>query len=263
MLDPQPARRTALELYVDAGPIARDIGYALGRVRLPGLPLLVLAGAVMAGVLAGRPEPVAAAGGSADGLWTSVDWPQILFAGVGAVVIITGLCWSGPVRGRFGWLLPALVRIIEYGFVIRTVAVVDADLLWLAYVYLTVVSYHHTDTVARMRELGRGPARWVYTAGLGYDGRMLVIAALVLVGPDTLAGGLAVLTAVLAVVYISESAVSWSRWWRRQPRQATADVAGRATRRGGSHRRRPPPDVADWAAPSRDQSAASATPQPS
>jgi Family of unknown function (DUF5941) len=256
MLDSQPARRSALELYVDAGPLARDIGYAVGRVRLPEIPLMLLAVAAMAAVLAGR-EP-ATGGQDVDGLWVSSYWPQILFGGIGAVIVITGLCWSGPVRGRFGWILPALVRVIEYAFVIRTVAVVDPDAQWLAYLYLTVVGYHHTDTVARLRHVGRGPARWVYTAGLGYDGRMLVIGGLVLAGPDTVQPGLALLTAVLAVVYVLESVISWMRWWRAQPRPATSQPTKEPTestgqgRRGGSHRRRDATaDVAEWAAPTR------------
>src|SRR5215813_3307228 len=138
MLDQVSPRRGALELYIDAGPLARDIGYALGRVRLPEIPLV----------------------------------------------------------------LTALVRVMEYAFVARTTAVIAPDLEWLAYVYLVVIAFHHTDTVARMRHLGRGPARWVYTAGLGYDGRMLVLAALALTGPEAYRRGLPIVVGLLAVVYI-------------------------------------------------------------
>src|SRR4029453_18585624 len=172
MLDQVSPRRGALELYIDAGPLARDIGYALGRDRLPESPL-VLAGGALFGVALAR-------------LDTSLGSRQVLFATVGAVVVITGLCWSGPVRGRFGWLLPALVRGMECAFVTKTTAVIAPDLEWLAYAYLVVIAFHHTDSVARMRYLGRGPARWVYTAGLGYEGRMLGLAPLAVAGdqPD-------------------------------------------------------------------------------
>ena len=126
MLDQVSPRRGALELYIDAGPLARDIGHALGRVRLPEIPLVLAAGALLGVALAG--------------LDTSLGSRQVLFATVGAVVVITGLCWSGPVRGRFGWLLPALVRVMEYAFVIRTTAVIAGDLEWLAYAYLVVIA---------------------------------------------------------------------------------------------------------------------------
>ena len=206
MLDQVSPRRGALELYIDAGPLARDIGYALGRVRLPEIPLVLTAGALL-GVALAR-------------LDTSLGSRQVLFATVGAVVVITGLCWSGPVRGRFGWLLPALVRVMEYAFVARTTAVIAPDLEWLAYVYLVVIAFHHTDTVARMRHLGRGPARWVYTAGLGYDGRMLVLAALALTGSEAYRRGLPIVVGLLAVVYITECAICWIRTLRSEPRPA-------------------------------------------
>jgi hypothetical protein len=223
MLDQISPRRGALELYVDAGPLARDIGYAAGRVRLPEIPLLLFAGALLVAVLAR--------------LDTSLGSRQLLFATVAAVVVITGLCWSGPVRGRFGWLLPAIVRVIEYAFVTRTTAVIAGDLQWLAYTYLVVIAFHHTDSVARMRHVGRGPARWVYTAGLGYDGRMLTLAALAVSGTEAYRRGLPIMVALLAVVYVSECAVSWFRTWGgrspagrdRRPRRSASTGGRRPT----------------------------------
>ncbi len=238
MLDPQPSRRKSLELYVDAGPLARDVGYAAGRVRPPEIPLLLFAGVIVGGVLTGYDDATP----GADGLWASSHWSQLLFGVVGAAVVITGLCWSGPVRGRLGWLLPPILRVIEYGFVIRTTTVVAPDLTWLAYVYLAVVAYHHTDTIARLRHLGLGPARWVYTAGLGYDGRMLVVAALALAGPDTFRIGLLILVGVLALVYVLESGITWVRWWRDQPR---------TSKRSAGRHRTTVDEVAEWAAASR------------
>ncbi len=216
MLDEIPARRGALEIYVDAGPIARDIGQALGRIRLPEIPLLLGAAALLGLALAR--------------LDTSLASRQLLFGAVGAVVVITGLCWSGPVRGRFGWWLPALVRAIEYAFVVRTTAVVAEDLQWLSFGYLVVIAFHHTDSVARMRHTGRGPARWVYTAGLGYDGRMLVLAALVLSGAEAYRRGLPVLTVVLALVYGAESAIFWLRRRAGGPKPPSTSSDGRRPR---------------------------------
>jgi hypothetical protein len=219
MLDQVSPRRGALELYIDAGPLARDIGYALGRVRLPEIPLVLTAGALL-GVALAR-------------LNTSLGSRQVLFVTVGAVVVITGLCWSGPVRGRFGWLLPALVRVMEYAFVTRTTAVIAPDLEWLAYAYLVVIAFHHTDSVARMRYLGRGPARWVYTAGLGYDGRMLVLAALAVTGSEAYRRGLPIVAGLLAVVYLTECAICWIRIPRSQAQPTRTPI--RTRRAHGAH----------------------------
>jgi hypothetical protein len=82
MLDQVSPRRGALELYIDAGPLARDIGYALGRVRLPEIPLVLAAGALLGVALAG--------------LDTSLGSRQVLFATVGAVVVITGPLLERP-----------------------------------------------------------------------------------------------------------------------------------------------------------------------
>src|SRR4029450_10996665 len=168
MLDQVSPRRGALELYIDAGPLARDIGYAVGRVRLPEIPLVLAAGALL-GVALAR-------------LDTSLGSRQVLFATVGAVVVITGLCWSGPVRGRFGWLLPALVRVMEYAFVTRTTAGIGPDL----------------------GGRGEAGARGVYTAGLVYGGGMRALAAWAVPGSEASRLGLPIVVGLLAVVYITE-----------------------------------------------------------
>lgn len=198
----RPERISDLEYEIDDGPLVRDIGQALRGLRFPEIHLLLLAA-----VLMGVP------------LWLLDDSDaarQWLFAGTVIGLIVTGLCWSGPVRGRFGWLLPALLRALEYSYVLLLTYRLAPDLLPVAYGYLVVVAFHHYDVAYRLRHTGRPPARWVYTAGLGYDGRLLVIAALTLSGVGALRTGLWVLTAGLAVVFVLDSVVSWLRWVRSE-----------------------------------------------
>jgi len=198
----RPERISDLEYQMDAGPLVRDIGQALRGLRFPELHMLLLAA-----VLMGVP------------LWLLEDTDaarQWLFAGTVIGLIVTGLCWSGPVRGRFGWLLPALLRAIEYSYVLLLIYRLAPDLLPVAYGYLVVVAFHHYDIAYRLRHTGRAPARWVYTAGLGYDGRLLIIASLTLAGVGALRTGLWILTVSLAVVFVLEAAVGWMRWLRAE-----------------------------------------------
>ena len=206
MFDLGAERPSDLEYQMDAGPLARDIGQALRGLRFPELHLLLLAATLM-----GVP------------LWLLEDTTsarQWLFTGTLIGLVVTGLCWSGPVRGRFGWLLPSMLRAIEYSYVIALVYQLAPDLLPVAYAYLVVVAFHHYDTAYRLRHTGTGPARWLYTAGLGYDGRLLVIASLTLAGVGALRTGLVVLTVSLAVVFVLESVVGWLRWLRAERAEA-------------------------------------------
>jgi hypothetical protein len=135
---------------------------------------------------------------------------------------------------------------MEYAFVIRTTAVIAGDLEWLAYAFLVVIAFHHTDSVARMRHLGRGPARWVYS-GAWLRRADAGPAALALTGSEACRRGLPIIVGLLAVVYITECAICWIRpsipadsyaysyaACARRPR--VDESASREHRRGCDHR---------------------------
>jgi phosphatidylglycerophosphate synthase len=187
-----------IDQLVDVG----RVGRALAR-RLPPLERPVVAPA-LAGVAA--VFTVAVAG-------TGQRWLIVL--GLLAVVVLAAPAWREPPGGAFGWLLPGVVRGLEYGLVVRVVAAVDHDAMPLAYGALCAVAYHHYDTVYRWRHTGSGPHRWVFRAGLGWDGRLLLLAANLLVSARLgLLLGLG--GAVLAVVFVAESAGAWAVWVREQ-----------------------------------------------
>lgn len=120
--------------------------------------------------------------------------------------------------GRFGWLVPSLVRAGEYAAIIAMVALWAPHALPAAFGLLCVAAYHHYDTVYRLRQIGRGPSAWVQVASLGAEGRVVAVAfVLLLVGADDVSGALAALALALAVVIVGESLASWGRWLSTRP----------------------------------------------
>ena len=196
--------RPAGELYdlVDVGPFGRAIGRATAFLRIPQLAAVLVAAAIAV---------VVAAGVSADD-----DGRQFAAIGIAALVVVGSLAWGRPVGGRFGWLLPGLVRGIEYGLVVRLVAVVHPTAMPAAFAYLCAVTYHHYDTVYRWRHTRGGPASWVFVSGLGYEGRLLLVAAFLVLDVH-LGVSLTVAAILLAALYAAESATAWRAWLASRP----------------------------------------------
>jgi Family of unknown function (DUF5941) len=116
-------------------------------------------------------------------------------------------------RGRehlSAWLVPPLVRSFEYGFLIALTSLAEPDAMPLCFAFLGVLAFHQYDTVYRLRHQDLAPPAWVQAVGGGWDGRVLVAAALALVGG--LGVGLLVATIALGLFYVSESVVSWVRF---------------------------------------------------
>ncbi|KAB2351891.1 hypothetical protein F8566_04965 [Actinomadura rudentiformis] len=122
---------------------------------------------------------------------------------------------SGPVgrhlqTGRLDWLVPPIIRAIEYGYlaVLGFAQGVSAPLI---YALIAVLAYHHYDTVYRTRQR-LWPHDWVFRAGLGWEGRMLIVAFAGLSG--FLPFAYAALAAYLGVLFVSESVTTWTRTGR-------------------------------------------------
>jgi len=205
---PDPAQRrpavlarptTELDHLVDAGPIAR----LLAPLALPLKPGVALGMSVAAGL-----GTAAAAG--ADRRGTTA-------LGLLVVVLLAVPAMARPPAGRFGWLMPGVMRGLEYGLVVRVVAAVDRPAMPIAFGLLCVVAYHHYDTVYRWRHTRRGPARWVYWFGMGWDGRLIMVAGIVLF-TARLRAPLAIAAVLLAVVFVAESAIGWRAWLATQRR---------------------------------------------
>jgi Family of unknown function (DUF5941) len=176
--------------YRDDGPIAHGLG-RLTKGQIPPLLPLFVAGVVTAILL------VAGVNGQTS--------PAVL-----APVLALLLAGPGSTHrhsGRLDWLVPPLMRAIEYGY-LATLAFSHDVSKPLVYAFLGVLAYHHYDTVYRTRQR-LWPARWVFVAGLGWEGRMLIAAA------AALAGRLPIVMAVLAIYFALlfgiESVYTWVR----------------------------------------------------
>ncbi|WP_442792073.1 DUF5941 domain-containing protein [Micromonospora sp. NBC_01796] len=218
--------RVDTTLYRDDGPVAGWLG-ALGR-RLPGwagpLPLGVLAVAASATLLG------LALAGLGD-------------TGVRVAVVVTGLVAvlaAGLPAGRshnrpLDWLVPAALRAAEYLFVIAidVAAGVPGP---VTFALLFVLALHHYDLTARLEKRGAAPELRPY--GLGWDGRLLLLVAVVLAG--VAAAGEATLAGYLFVILTLGAVSGWmlpAAPARRTP-GAGHGVDGRAAMAAGEERNR-------------------------
>jgi hypothetical protein len=198
----------ALDAYADAGPLARLAGRAEPQRdgQAFGLTVLGVVPLVVALVL----------------LDPDLFDRLLLLAAVLVFAVAASLGWAGSLGGRYDWLVPALLRAVEYGVVIRVTAVLAPDATPAAFAFCAVLAYHHYDAVNRVRHTGAPPARWVSYAGGGFDARMVAVALLALGGADALADGLWVLAVSLGVVFVAESVATWVAVSRKGARGGVA-----------------------------------------
>lgn len=190
-----------LVAYCDPGPLAQLLCRAGARLRSPGTaPLLLAAVAPLAAVLV-----------------VFERLPRLsLVAAVGWYVVLTALALGRGISGRFGWLVPVLVRSAEYALVARVTAVVAPEALPAAYGLIAAAAWHHYDAVYRLRHLGAAPPGWLAVAGGGFDLRMLVVALLAVGGEAVLQPGLVGAAVALGALFVVESVVNGSLQWKGQ-----------------------------------------------
>jgi hypothetical protein len=153
--------------------------------QLPPLPP-VLAGTFVTGVLL-----VLGVAGT-DGLAVFAPAVTLLLAGPGS---------THPHDGRLDWLVPPILRVIEYAFV---AACGFAHQLNPALIFLLLgaLAFHHYDLVYRLRQHIYAPS-WLSTLGLGWDGRMMAVSLVALLGSLTF--GYLVLALYLWALFAWES----------------------------------------------------------
>lgn len=176
--------------YRDDGPVARTLGRLSGGQLPPLLPLLVAA--IVTGILL-----IAGVNGQTS---------PAIFAPILAL-LLAGPASTHPHSGRLDWLVPPIMRAIEYGY-LATLGFAHGVSKPLMYAFLGVLAYHHYDTVYRTRQR-LWPAPWVFRAGLGWDGRLLIAAVATLSG--VLPAAIAVLTVYLGLLFGIESVYTWTR----------------------------------------------------
>ncbi|MFI0357728.1 DUF5941 domain-containing protein [Actinomadura sp. 9N407] len=201
-----------LRAYRDDGPVAWLLGRLAERrpSRLWPTPVFGTAAALLlTGVLL-----AASTGGR--------DVPALFVPLVAVLLAAAPACRS--LSGRIDWLVPPGIRTIEYGY-LAVLGFTQDVAAPLVYVLLAVLAYHHYDIVYRTRQ-GFRPPEWLFRAGLGWDGRMLVVALAGLSGLVPFA--YAALAVYLGVLFVGESVAVWVRAGLMDGRDA-----GRAAERGG------------------------------
>ncbi len=109
---------------------------------------------------------------------------------------------------RAAWAVPALLRLVELGVVAIIVLAAFPDAVVIAFWWMAVVAFHHYDTLYRALQ-GYAPPTWLVWAGLGWDGRTVLVVVLALVGASAVSVGLAWGTAVLAALFVVVASVQW------------------------------------------------------
>ncbi|GAB3964531.1 DUF5941 domain-containing protein [Plantactinospora veratri] len=197
-------------LHRDDGPVVRWLA-ALGRgAGLSGpLPLALL------GAAAG----LALLGAGLTGVGTGpARWLVPLAV---LVALVAGLPAAAPHGGALDWLVPAALRAAEYLLVIGAGLLVDADGA-VIFALLFVLALRHYDLTARLEKRERAPL--MHTLGLGWDGRLILLAAAVLVGPVAGRVALLLLAGYLSVIFLVNALRGWVPRDIPAPRQP-ADAA--------------------------------------
>jgi hypothetical protein len=214
--DPEAAQAwlagSGLPAYRGDGLLARWIG-VLFDGRLPPLPP-ILVGLLVTGVLA------ALGLGNLPGILVLVPVEVMLLAAFGAL---------HPHDGRADWLAPALLMAGECVY-LAALGLARHVAPWLVFALIAAVLLRHLDLACRARA-GRGiPAD---TAGLGWEGRMLLAGAAALAGVVPLA--YAALAGYLWLLFSWDFLTGWL---------APAD-GGNVDRLGPRRRRRAAPAARD------------------
>jgi hypothetical protein len=185
-------------VYRDDGPVAHAVGRALGP-RLP-LPAMVLLLAGVLGVLA-----LAAATGSGASL-------ALTAAGVAWLLLTHGITTVRRPKPSFTWAVPSLVRVGEYATLAWLAAADDA--VPAAFALIAALTYRHYDLVYRLRHRAELPPRWLNLLAAGWDGRVIIAWLLLALG--ALPAAMYVWAALLGVVSVAETVVSWRRFERER-----------------------------------------------
>jgi hypothetical protein len=133
-----------------------------------------------------------------------------------------GQGWQPPLHHPLDWQAPAALWVAE-GLVVGLLVHHTAGAVSAAgYAFLAAVAYHRYDVLYRQRDTGLAPPAWLGVAGLGVDGRLLVLLAVAWLAPGALLGVLWAGAAYLALLYVAESAAGWRRWIATQNEESAA-----------------------------------------
>jgi hypothetical protein len=177
--------------YRDDGPLS-EIFRRAGPLRLQSLA--VTAAAVVA----------AAIGLAIDGRG---DTGSASLLGIAAFVLLGMVGAAARSHPRIQWLVPPMLRAGEYVVIATLAWRIGLTEMWLAYVLLAVVAFHHYDIVYRLRHQHTAPSRLVSRLCGGWELRTIVVTVAAIGG--VLAPALIALSVWCGALFVSESMRSW------------------------------------------------------
>ena len=147
-----------------------------------------------------------------------IAWLTFLFTlptalSAAAVIIVAMLLPSAsrPLVGlRYGWLLPSVFAVTELVGWLAITASLDPQLAPWGFAMAGVVAFHRYDLLYRALAGLPAPA-WIRMICGGTDGRLVMMALLVMAGTATFGVALPVLVAVLTFTAVGVASVQWVR----------------------------------------------------
>lgn len=118
--------------------------------------------------------------------------------------------WSAPAA----WALPAAMRLVELGLVAVIALAWHPAVVVLAFWWVAVIAFHHYDVLYRALA-GQSTPRWLTWAGLGWDGRSLIVLITALAGVVALRATLWVGTLTWTVLLVVVASIQWLTSTRR------------------------------------------------
>ena len=106
------------------------------------------------------------------------------------------------------WAIPALLRLVELGFVTILVLVWQQSLVVLAFWWVAVFTFHHYDVLYRALQ-GYAMPRWLTWLGLGWDGRTILLLFACVLGASIFKSTLSIGAGVGALLFVVVASVQW------------------------------------------------------
>ncbi|MDQ1247215.1 MAG: hypothetical protein QG597_1585 [Actinomycetota bacterium] len=182
-----------------------------------GVPVRVISSTVGAGAsnLAGRVfgAGLALIGFTTVWSWGGSSWPILI--GVVVFVGASAVAFAGPLRGVGAWAVPPLLRGVELAVLVAVASTSTGAGRVAAALTMTGIYLLTTETGDRWRFRRLAPPAWLPLVGLGFDGRLLLVATASVIGATASATVMWVLAAVLMSLWAFSVATS-----ARQPRGA-------------------------------------------
>lgn len=122
--------------------------------------------------------------------------------------LVSPVRWIAFWEARWAWAAPAGLRLGELGIVAVIALVVHPSALVLAFWWIAIIAFHHYDVLYRAIQ-GSATPRWLTWAGLGWDGRTILIVLAAIGGLAVFEGLLVVGIVVWSLLLVVIASIQW------------------------------------------------------